>query len=203
MNVSFKNGRSGETDDLIISFENPCGAIHNNYSMKIKFTINNSSFTKIASDFPFKNFDLPGYPCNVNFNLSQQTNAQCIGDDKEIWLKNIFPDNLDQKQNTLILSDVYVPKHADSVTIEIYDDETSTTQPIVIGTQYGMDLEIPILQKESLNNTVSSLTEINLDFNLNSLVALKVYGDIDIELGSTLPQSGKVFYTVTDTSTGK
>lgn len=63
----------------------------------------------------------------MHFNLFQQSNASCTGDDNEIWLKNIFPDNLDQKQNTLILSDVYVPKHVDQVTIEIYDEETSLT----------------------------------------------------------------------------
>lgn len=34
---------------------------------------------------------------------------------------------------------------------------------------------------------MNSPTEINIDFNLSSAVPLAVYGDIDIELGSTLP----------------
>lgn len=95
-----------------------------------------------------------------------------------------------------------MPKLVDQVTVSIYDDHTSTTQPIITGTQYEMDLNLPILMKETQNNTIDSASEINIDFVLSSLFEIRVYGDIEIELGSTLPQSGTVYYTVEDLSSG-
>lgn len=66
-----------------------------------------------------------------------------------------------------------------------------------------MNLEAPVLIKESLNNTITSASEINIDFLLSSPSNIDFYGDINIILGASLPQSGNVYYTVTDIVSGK
>lgn len=60
---------------------------------------------------------------------------------------------------------------------------------------------MPVFVKKSENNSITSVSEINLDFTLNSESDVNIYGDIDIELGSTLPQSGNVYYTVLNKKT--
>lgn len=203
MNVSFSREYSGDSSDLIVSFENPCGAMQSSYSMKLKFTINTSSRTQYYAIKPFKYVAPSGLPCEVDMNGTSKTNAQCVGDDKELLIRNVFEDDQTKKNNTLRLKNVIVPKHVDSISIEIFDEETSVTEPIIVGTQYGMDIDMPILTKESLTNTIDAQNEINIDFNLTSELAMNIYGDIDIELGSSLPQSGTVYYTVENLKDGK
>lgn len=83
------------------------------YAIKIKFITNTSSYTAPVAIYPFDVINAPNGPCQVKLNGNLSGSSVCSGNSDEILLRNVFADDYLEKNITLTLSNVKVPKHVD------------------------------------------------------------------------------------------